>query len=154
MRRFNVPSGVFVLVVALAVGVTACGSGGGDLAVGDGWARASASMQNAGAGYMVITGGDSADQLVGVTVDSSVAAMAELHETSMIMSDDGSDMMTMKQVSSISIPANGEVPLEPGGYHVMMMNLTEPLVVGSEFVITLTFENAGDIDITVEVRDE
>lgn len=141
-------------MVALATGVTACGSGGGDLAVGDGWARASASMQNAGAGYMMIAGGDSADQLVGVTVDSSVAATAELHETSMIMSDDGSDMMSMQKVSSISIPANGEVALEPGGYHVMMMNLTEPLVVGSEFVITLTFENAGDIDITVEVRDE
>lgn len=141
-------------MVALAMGVTACGSGSGDLTVGDGWARASASMQNAGAGYMMIAGGDSGDQLVGVSVDSSVAAMAELHETSMIMSDDGTDMMSMQMISSISIPANGEVALEPGGYHVMMMNLTEPLVVGSEFVITLTFENAGDIDITVEVRDE
>jgi hypothetical protein len=145
---------VFVILVVFAVGVTGCGSDTGDLTIGNEWARTSASMQNAGAAYMTITGGDAADGLVGVAVDSSVAAMAELHETSMIESDDGSEMMSMQQVSAIDVPANGEVKLEPGGYHVMLMQLAEPLVVGSEFMITLTFENAGDIDVTVEVRDD
>ncbi len=145
---------VFILLVVLAVGVTGCGSDTGDLTIGGEWARTSASMQNAGAAYMTITGGDAADRLLGVAVDSSVAAMAELHETSMVEGDDGSEMMSMQQVSAIDVPANGEVRLEPGGYHVMLMQLAEPLVVGSEFVITLTFESAGDIDVTVEVRDD
>jgi hypothetical protein len=98
---------------------------------------------------MTISAGDTADTLIGVSVDSSVAGMAELHEST--MGDDG--MMAMSMVPSIPVPANGSVSLEPGGYHVMLMNLAGPLVAGEEFEITLQFENAGEMTVTVESRE-
>jgi copper(I)-binding protein len=79
--------------------------------------------------------------------------MAQLHETLMAANSEGVMLMSMNHVMSIDVPANGEVALEPGGFHVMLMNLTEPLVVGAEFDVTLTFESAGDMVVTAEVRD-
>jgi hypothetical protein len=84
-----------------------------------------------------------------VSVDTSVAGMAQLHESTM-----GADgMMMMNAVPSIEVPANASVSLEPGGYHVMLMSLAEPLVAGAEFDLTLEFEGAGDVVVTVTVRD-
>lgn len=138
------------MLLAVAMTVVACGGGGG-VEIDDAWARTSASMQNAGAVYMTISAGDEGDTLTGVSVDPSVAAMAELHETS--MSDDDSGTMMMQEVPSIDVPTSGEVSLEPGSFHVMLMQLTEPLETGNEFTVTLTFENAGDVEVNVEVRE-
>jgi len=137
-----------LLVATFVVG--ACGDGGGDLSVDGVWARSSANMQNAGAVYMQIVGGDEADRLIGVSVGADVAAMAEMHETS--MADDG--MMSMQPIAGIDIPAGGEVMLEPGGFHVMLMQLAEPLAAGAEFDVTLTFETAGTLEVTAEIREE
>lgn len=125
----------------------------GDVQVDDVWARTSASMQDAGAVYMTISGGDEADSLIGVRVGSDVAARAEMHESMMMEGDDEGGMMQMHAVESILVEANAETKLEPGGYHVMLQQLAEPLVDGAEFTLTLTFQNAGDIDVTVEVRE-
>lgn len=136
-----------VLLLAVALfGASCAGSTG--VQVDDVWARTSAGMQNAGAVYMVITGGDVDDALISVEVGSDIAARAEVHETTM----DGG-MMSMQEVNEIPIDANGEVKLEPGGYHVMLMQLAEPLVDGSEFDLTLVFEKAGDVSVTADVRD-
>ena len=142
---------VVALMAVMAISIAACGDddGGNGLEIGDPWARTSAAVQNAGAAYMTISAGDTADTLIGVSVDSSVAAMAELHQST--MGDDG--MMAMSMVPSIPVPANGSVSLEPGGYHVMLMNLAGSLVAGEEFEITLQFENAGEMSVTVEIRE-
>jgi len=103
---------------------------------------------------MTIDGGDIADELVGVAVPESVAMVAELHEATMVQNDDGGTMMGMQQVTSIAVPAGGTVMLEPGGYHVMLMQLAEPLVDGTDFTLTLTFEQAGEITTTVDVRTD
>lgn len=145
---------ISIAVAMLAVMAASCASDSGDVAIENPWARASASMQNAGAVYMTIEGGDVADELIGVAVPESVAMVAELHEATMVQNDDGETMMGMQQVMSIAVPAGGTVALEPGGYHVMLMQLAEPLVDGTEFTITLTFEQAGDITTTVEVRTD
>lgn len=139
------------LVAVLTMVFAACGDDdtGDGIEIGDPWARASAMVQNAGAAYMTISAGEEGDTLIGVSVDSSVAGMAELHQSA--MGDDG--MMTMEMVPSIPVPANGSVSLEPGGYHVMLMNLAAPLQTGEEFEITLQFENAGEITVTVEIRE-
>jgi hypothetical protein len=142
---------ILAAVIALALVPTACGQSG-DIEVQDVWARTSAGMQNAGAAYMTLVGGDADDRLVAVAVPASIAAMAEIHET--VMATDGSGSMSMQQVGAIDIPAGGTVALAPGGYHVMMMNLAEPLVSGSAFELTLTFETAGDRTVTVTVKDE
>jgi len=138
------------LIAAMAIGISACSDdGSGGIEIDDPWARTSATVQNAGAAYMTITAGDTADALVGVSVDTSVAGMAQLHESTM-----GADgMMMMNAVPSIEVPANASVSLEPGGYHVMLMSLAEPLVAGAEFDLTLEFEGAGDVVVTVTVRD-
>ena len=76
-------------------------------------------------------------------------------EDTMAMTDDTmAGSMTMQEVDSIAIPAGEKVALEPGGYHVMLMELAKPLEVGSTFELTLTFAKAGDITVEVEVRDE
>ncbi len=129
----------------------ACG-GGGELAVDDAWARTSAGMQEAGAVYMTITGGDEADRLIGVAVSFDVAQVAELHQTA--MTEGGEGMMSMQQVTAIDIPANGEATLEPGGFHVMLMKLAQPLATGSTVDLTLTFENAGTVTVSAEVRED
>jgi len=145
---------ISIVVAMLAVLSAGCADASGDVTIVDPWARASASMQSAGAVYMTIDGGDIADELVGVAVPESVAMVAELHEATMVQNDDGGTMMGMQQVTSIAVPAGGTVALEPGGYHVMLMQLAEPLVDGTEFTITLTFEQAGDITTTVDVRTD
>jgi len=138
-------------MAALTLVAAACGdSDSGGVTVNDPWARASASMQNAGAVYMTISAGDAADSLVGVAVSEDVAAMAEIHETA--MNDEGA--MMMSQVQSIPVPASGSVSLEPGGYHVMLMQLTEPLADGADFDVVLTFQEAGEGTVKAEVRDE
>lgn len=139
---------VRILVVgALLLG--ACGSSG-DLEIEDVWARTSAMNQQAGAVYMTITGGGEADRLISASVSSDVAMVAEVHETS--ADDDG--MMSMQEVPAVDVPADGSVSLEPGGFHIMLMQLAEPLEDGGEIELTLTFENAGEVDITAEIRDE
>jgi len=140
---------LLLLIVVLALTAAACGGDGG-VEIDDPWARSSARMQNAGAVYMTINAGGDGDTLIGVSVDSSVAMMAELHETS--MNDEGT--MAMQQVPNMPIPADGELSLEPGSFHIMLMQLAEPLETGAEFPVTLTFENAGEVTVDVEVREE
>ena len=60
-------------------------------------------------------------------------------------------MQMMPQLDGVEIPAGGELVLEPGGYHVMLIGLTESLLAGDSFEATLTFENAGDVTVTVPV---
>ncbi|MCP3975448.1 MAG: copper chaperone PCu(A)C [bacterium] len=139
------------LLAVLTLLVGACGSSG-DLVVEDAWARTSASMQEAGAVYMTINGGDEADRLIDVSVSSDVAMVAELHETAMAEGGDG--MMSMQPVTAIDIPADGAAMLEPGGFHVMLMKLAEPLTSGSTVELTLTFENAGTVEVSAEVRED
>jgi copper(I)-binding protein len=62
--------------------------------------------------------------------------------------------MKMQEVKEIALPAGEQVSLAPGGYHVMLMKLVAPLKVGTEITVTLTFKNAGEVQVTVPVLDE
>ena len=73
----------------------------------------------------------------------------EIHETAM---EDGA--MSMREVGEIALPAGTTVNLEPGGYHIMLLDLARPLSVGDKFDVTLTFETAGEQVVEVEVREE
>lgn len=138
----------------------------GDVEITGAWARTSPSMASMGAAYMTIASAGG-DRLLGASVDASIAAAAEVHEVVMEMGSDtsmsmGSDTtmamnsgeMTMREVESVEIPAGESVVLQPGGYHVMLIDLVAPLEVGSTFDVVLTFETAGDVVVTVEVRDD
>jgi len=58
----------------------------------------------------------------------------------------------MRAVDRLEIPAGETVSLEPGGYHIMLLDLASPLEEGSTVELTLTFENAGELVVTAEVR--
>jgi copper(I)-binding protein len=60
--------------------------------------------------------------------------------------------MTMQEVQAIPVTAGEDTVLEPGGYHVMLLGLVEPLAEGDTFDITLKFANAGELTVTAEVR--
>lgn len=141
-----------VAAVALALGMAACGDddeGTSDqaLVVTDAWARTSPMNVANGAAYMTIVSPVD-DALLSASVDASVAAAVEVHETV-----DSGGMMEMRPVDRIALPAGTPVLLIPGGYHVMLLDLAAPLEVGTTIMLTLTFEKAGVTRISVPVRD-
>ena len=81
------------------------------------------------------------------------------HDMDTEMGSDGEmsmDMgaMVMQQVMALDLPAGTTVDLEPGGYHIMLIDLAEPLVDGETFEVTLDFAEAEDMVVEVEVRSE
>ncbi len=114
-------------------------------------------MANAGAVYMDLSS-DSEDRLVGVSVAASIAGTVEVHETAPV--DESSDdegaggAMMMREVGEIALPAGETVSLEPGGYHIMLLDISAPLEIGQKFDITLTFQNGGVQVVEVEVRED
>lgn len=66
----------------------------------------------------------------------------------------GMGEMTMQPIDSLELPAGDTVVLEPGSYHIMLIDLVAPLETGQEIEVTLTFENAGERVVTVPVRDD
>jgi copper(I)-binding protein len=119
----------------------------GDIAVEAPWSRATPGGAKVAAGYLTLeNGGAAPDRLVSATAD--IAERAEIHEMSM---SDG--MMKMRQVSDgVAVPAGGSVALAPQGYHLMFLGLKKPLKEGEAFAGTLTFEKAGTVAVTFEVR--
>ncbi|GGF79827.1 copper chaperone PCu(A)C [Alteromonas lipolytica] len=109
-------------------------------------ARATFAMATTAAVYLTIMNhGEHSLTLTGVQVDGSVASEAQIHTTIM----DG-DMMKMRQVTEgLEIASGDMIEFKPGGYHVMLMGLVNPLKSGNTFNLTLDF--AGDISKTIEV---
>jgi len=60
--------------------------------------------------------------------------------------------MKMRPASALEIPPGGKLELKPGGYHVMLLDLKQPLKAGDKFPLTLTFQNAGSIIVSVDVE--
>ncbi|OGO54847.1 MAG: hypothetical protein A2V85_16840 [Chloroflexi bacterium RBG_16_72_14] len=136
-----------VLALALAGCSSAASPSAGAMVVTGAWARTSMGTEMAGAAYMTITNETGrADALISVATDA--AANPEIHQTT----EDASGMMGMHPVERLDIPAGGTVTLEPGGFHIMLINLTGELVAGSTIELTLTFEQAGEVTVSAEVR--
>ena len=144
-----VAAGAFALLSVSSPQAQQHGAGAhnlGDLTVEAPWARASAGAARAGAAYLrIVNAGARDDRLVGVS--SPVAGRVELHTH---MMRDG--VMRMRRVDGIPVPGHGSARLKPGGDHVMLMGLTDPLKQGGTFPITLSFEKAGKITVPVAVR--
>ena len=140
-------------VAFLALAAGACSSTGGSpspsgaITVTDAWARPAMSMGGAGAAYLTITNGTAQDDAL-LAVRTAAAANPEIHETTAM----GSGMTGMQPVDKVPVPAGQTVRLEPGGYHIMLINLTSELKAGTTIQLTLTFQKAGDVTVTAEVR--
>jgi periplasmic copper chaperone A len=123
------------------------------------WARTSAAGQTSGAVYFELSVQED-DVLVGVAVSPSVAANAQIHNSMTIddgtmddgTMDDGSTMM--HEASSMPLVAGIPVAFEPGGYHVMLVDLVEPLMAGDLVALELELETAGQIEVPAVVSDE
>jgi copper(I)-binding protein len=104
-------------------------------------------MGGTGAVYMkLVNEGREADRLVGAQTD--VAEVAEIHETKV-----ENDVMKMQLLpNGLEIPAEGEVELKPGGYHVMLIGLKQDLKEGDELSLVLEFEKSAKMTVQAMVR--
>ena len=138
-------SNIFTAAFSAGTIILAAGSAlAGDIMVENAWSRASAGAARAGGAFMEIHNtGKSDDKLL--SASSNISAKTELHTHKM----DG-DIMKMRQVDFVPITL-GVTELKPGSYHVMFMGLKNKLVEGTSFPLTLNFEKAGKIDLTVNV---
>jgi copper(I)-binding protein len=119
----------------------------GEITVGDPWSRATPGGAKVGAGYLSIkNSGAAPDRLVSATSD--IAERTEIHEMSM----DGGMMKMREMPDGVPVPAGGSVALAPKGYHLMFLGLKKPLKEGETFTATLTFEKAGPVSATFEVK--
>ena len=106
-----------------------------EVTVKEAWIRGIASGQRATGAFMELTSPTDATL---VSVATPAAKTAEIHTMSM---DNG--VMKMRQMDSLAVPAGKPVELKPGGYHVMLLELTQPLADGSTVPLTLTFSDAA-----------
>lgn len=117
----------------------------GDIVIEQPWSRA-AGANATGAGFLTIRNtGAAPDRLL--SASSPIAGRVELHTMSM----DGG-VMRMRPVEIIPVPAGGTVQLAPGGLHIMLVGLAQPLVQGGRAPLTLRFERAGEVRVELAVQ--
>lgn len=118
----------------------------GDIQIGHAWARATAKGAANGAVYIpFLNEGKEADALVSITTPAAESVM--IHNT---VSEKG--VQKMQHVEKLELPPMKPVGMRPGGLHIMLMGLKQPLVEGEKFPMTLTFEKAGKLDVDVMVH--
>ena len=144
----NLLSSVFIASAFIATTVFASGNEVrvGNLKLENPQARATVPAQKMSGGFLKIENKGGADKLL--SASSSVSKTMELH--TMVM--DG-NVMRMREVKGIDVPANGSVELKPGGLHLMFMDLNEQLKPGSTFKVKLKFEKAGEVEVPFQVMD-
>jgi copper(I)-binding protein len=119
----------------------------GDLVITEAWTRATPKGAKIGGGYLTIENkGTAPDRLIGGSAD--IAGSVQVHEMSM---DKG--VMKMRPMENgLAIEPGKTVKLAPGGYHLMMMDLKNPLKKGDKLPITLEFEKAGKVQVSLDVE--
>jgi periplasmic copper chaperone A len=117
----------------------------GDIAVTTPWTRA-AGQNGTGAGFLSIANrGSTADRLVGAS--SPIARVVEIHTHIR-----EGDILRMRPVAAVDLPPGGTVTLQPGGFHLMLIGLKEPLIQGQSVPLTLRFERAGEVQVMLAVQ--
>ncbi len=138
------------LLLVFAVSITAaCGAPpevAQRLVVEDAWAAPTPGGVDVSAGYLTISNNGGAEDRL-LAVSSPRAERVELHETTM-----DQDVMRMRPVNALVIPAGGEIALAPGGRHLMFYGVSPPFTLDEEIRVQLSFENAGVVEVTLPVR--
>ncbi|CAJ0791199.1 hypothetical protein LMG7141_02477 [Ralstonia condita] len=138
-----------VRVAALAAGLLAGATAFAQVTVQDAWVRGTVPGQTASGAFMTLQSADGA-RVVGVS--TPVAGTAEIHEMKM-----EGNVMRMRAMPSLDLPKGQTVQLKPGGYHVMLMDLKQPLVKDTTVPITLKVELADkrvvEQKVEAKVRD-
>ncbi|MCA1453268.1 copper chaperone PCu(A)C [Bradyrhizobium sp. BRP22] len=119
----------------------------GDLVISQAWSRATPSGAKVAGGYLTIENkGSSPDRLVGGSGD--VAGKLEVHE----MTTENGVMKMRALDKGLVIEPGKTVKLAPGGYHLMMFDLKNPLKQGDKVPVTLEFEKAGKVTLSLDVQ--
>jgi copper(I)-binding protein len=137
--------------ICIAIGITFSGAAMAQNAavslikVENAYTRATAPGQQVAGGFLKIDNKGAADQLV--SASSPIAGEVQLHEMAM-----EGNVMRMRQVKDIPVPANGAVELKPGGLHLMFMNIKAPLAAGETIPVKLKFAKAGEVEVKMPVN--
>lgn len=132
--KFLITSAAFLAPLATQAQVT----------VNEPWVRATVASQKATGAFMQLS---SPANTRLVAAKSSVANVVEIHEMAMV-----GDMMKMRAIPGIDVPAGKAVELKPGGYHVMLIDLKGQIKAGDTVPITLVFEGTDKKQQTVEIK--
>ena len=135
---------LFAIATTFAATISAAVAQTGQIEITNAWARATPGSATTGAAYLTIVS-PAADRLV--TASSPVAKGAQLHTMTM-----RGNIMKMRQIDGIDLPAGEIVTLKPGATHIMLLGLTQRLQPGQSFPLTLHFDKAGTqaVNVTVE----
>jgi periplasmic copper chaperone A len=119
----------------------------GDLVITQAWSRATPGGAKVADGYLTVGNkGSAPDRLIGGSAD--VAGKVEVHEMTMT-----NGVMKMRPLENgLTIEPGKTVKLAPGGYHLMMFDLKSPLKKGDKLPMTLEFEKAGKVAVTLDVQ--
>lgn len=118
----------------------------GALKIDHPWSRLTVAGQRAGGAFLTVrNAGSDGDRLVGAS--SPAAERVEMHT----MKLEG-DVMRMREVPALDLPAGATVSLQPGGNHLMLMGLKAPLKAGERVPLTLRFEKAGEVKVELAVE--
>ena len=120
---------------------------GDAVTIEDAWVKSAEEGMSAGFGTLVNSGDD---DVTVVSVTSEASNMLELHET---VENEAGEMVMREKDGGFVIPAGGKLALEPGGNHIMMMDLTGPLTAGSDVTFTLMFSDDSTYEFTAPVKD-
>lgn len=132
------------LFIASLISLTATAWAQTTVKVDDAWVRGTVATQKAAGAFMRLT--PSANARL-VSVQSPVAGVVEIHEMAM-----ENDVMKMRQVPGLDLAAGRTLELKPGGYHVMLMDLKQPLKAGDSVPLILVFEDDAKKRFTQEVK--
>jgi len=118
----------------------------GDLSIADARVRPPMGGQSIAAAYLTVENAGAADRLIAAR--SAAAEMIELHTN-----EKQGDVMTMRRVEAVDIPAGGSVELAPGGLHLMLFGVDADALAAGIVDVTLTFETAGEITVAAHVGE-
>jgi hypothetical protein len=111
------------------------------------WTRAAVSGSNGAVYLKLMNEGGNADVLL--SAYTAVAEVVEIHQTKI----DEHEVMQMVPIGRIEVPAGSSVSLEPGGKHIMLINLKQDLKPGEKITVTFNFEQSGPITLEADIRE-
>lgn len=136
----------YILSILFIFALASLSYAGDEIEVTDAWVREVPPASTVTAVYLKIENkGDKADKLTGVS--SAIAGKAQIHTTSV----DDKGVAKMEMQKELEIPAGETVVLEPGGTHIMLIDLKEPVMGKDEIELDLMFENAGEVEVEAHV---
>lgn len=130
--------------IAVAATLLVAGAAHAQVTVQDAWVRATVPQQKATGAFMRLTAAQDARL---VSASSPVAGVTEVHEMKLV-----DNVMKMRPLPALDLPAGQAVELKPGGYHIMLLDLKQPVAQGSTVPLTLVFEAKDGQRTTQELQ--